>query len=168
MASGLLLKCNAGYFPPIPQHPSRADALEAIAFLKKLIITFPFETDADQSVALSAILTALDRRSMASAPLHAFTAPVAGTGKSLLVDVVAMIATGQLMSVIAQARTEEELEKRLGAALLAGDAVISIDNCDRTLERSFLCQALTQQRLKIRVQPQCRNPSQCRDICDRQ
>jgi putative DNA primase/helicase len=151
VASGLLLKCDDRYFPAVPQHPSRTDAIEALEFLKKLIVTFPFVTDADQSVALSAILTALDRRSMATAPLHAFTAPLAGTGKSLLVDVAAMIATGRLMPVIAQGRTEEELEKRLGAALLAGDAVISIDNCDHTLEGSFLCQALTQQRLNIRM-----------------
>src|SRR5262249_20385188 len=37
------------------------------------------------------------------------------------------------------------------AALLAGDAMISFDNCDHTLQGSFLCQALTQQRLNIRV-----------------
>jgi hypothetical protein len=35
---------------------------------------------------LAAILTALDRHSMESPPLFAFTAPAAGTGKSKLVD----------------------------------------------------------------------------------
>src|SRR5262249_14194784 len=86
-----------------------------------------------------------------TAPLHAFTAPLAGTGKSLLVDAIAVLAIGRLMPVIAQGRTEEELEKRLGAALLHGDQLISIDNCDHELQSSFLCQALTQQRLNIRV-----------------
>ena len=66
---------------------------------------------------LGAMLTALDRRSMATAPLHAFTAPVAGSGKSLLVDIAAALTTGQPAPVISQGRTEEELEKRLGAAL---------------------------------------------------
>ena len=61
-----------------------------------LIDTFPFVAQVDRSVALSGILTALDRRSMATAPLHAFTAPVAGTGKSLLVDIIAMLATGEI------------------------------------------------------------------------
>jgi putative DNA primase/helicase len=57
------------------------------------------------------------------------------------------------MPVISQgARSnEEELEKRLAAALLAGDAAISIDNCERPLQSAFLCQALTQQSLNIRV-----------------
>jgi putative DNA primase/helicase len=55
------------------------------------------------------------------------------------------------MPVIAQGRSEEELEKRLGAALLAGDTAISLDNCDHVLESAFLCQVLTQPRLNIRV-----------------
>src|SRR6516164_3248484 len=94
---------------------------------------------------------------MATAPLHAFSSPAAGTGKSLLVDCCSVLATGRLMPVSAQGKTEEELEKRLGAALLAGDTAVSIDNCDHTLEGSFLCQALTQHRLNIRILGQSRN-----------
>jgi hypothetical protein len=149
--SGLLFKPGNEIFPSVPQQPSKAEADEALAVLDCLIDSFPFVSPADRSVALSAILTALDRRSMNTAPLHAYTAPAAGTGKSLLVDVVATIATGRLMPVIAQGRTEEELEKRLGAALLAGDTAISLDNCDYPLEGVFLCQALTQPQLNIRV-----------------
>jgi hypothetical protein len=88
---------------------------------------------------------------MATAPLHAFTSPMAGTGKSLLVDLCAILATGRRMPVIAQGRSEEELEKRLGAALLAGDTAISLDNCDHVLESAFLCQVLTQSKLNIRM-----------------
>jgi putative DNA primase/helicase len=55
------------------------------------------------------------------------------------------------MPVISQGRTEEELEKRLGAALLAGDTAISLDNCDHTLEGVTLNQAMTQPQLNIRV-----------------
>jgi hypothetical protein len=150
-ASGLLFKLDGESFPPISQHPSRADAEAALAAIEQIIATFPFVTKADCAVALSAILTALDRRSMATAPLHAFTAPLAGTGKSLLVDFVAVMAIGRPMPVIAQGRSEEELEKRLGAALLHGDQLVSIDNCDHELQSSFLCQALTQQRLNIRL-----------------
>ena len=84
----------------------------------------------------------LDRRSMTAAPLHAFTAPAVGTGKSLLVDIVALLAMRRKMPVISQGArgNEEELEKRLAAALLAGDAAISLDNCEHALQSSFLCQ----------------------------
>ena len=53
--------------------------------------------------------------------------------------------------MIAQGKTEEEMEKRLGAALIAGDGMISIDNCERPLGGELLSQALTQPLLKIRI-----------------
>jgi hypothetical protein len=156
-ASGLLFKPDRESFPPVPREPSRDDALAALATLEQLLATFPFVAEADRTVALSAILTALDRRAMATAPLHAFTSPTAGTGKSLLVDIIATLAIGQLMPVISPGKTEEELEKRLGAALLAGDVVISLDNCEHRLESTFLCQALTQEKLNIRMLGLSRN-----------
>ena len=61
----------------------------------RLIKTFPFVAPCDRSVALAGMLTALDRLSMDTAPLIAFTAPTAGTGKSLLVDIIAVLATGR-------------------------------------------------------------------------
>jgi hypothetical protein len=156
-ASGLLFKPGRESFPPVPPQLGKDDAVAALTELEQLIATFPFVGEADQAVALSATLTALDRRAMATAPLHAFTSPTAGTGKSLLVDIVATLATNQLMPVISQGRTEEELEKRLGAALLAGDVVISLDNCEHRLESVFLCQALTQEKLNIRLLGLSRN-----------
>jgi hypothetical protein len=84
-ASHILFKPETQIFPPIPQHPSKADAKVALSELYKLIETFPFKGAADRSVALAAMLTVLDRRSMSTAPLFGFSAPMARTGKSLLV-----------------------------------------------------------------------------------
>jgi hypothetical protein len=148
--SKLLFKADEA-FPPIPQHPSRDDALKALKILETLIGTFPFVSSADRSVALAAVLTNLDRRSMSTAPLFAFNSPVAGTGKSKLVDLCAILATGQQMPVISQGRSDEEFVKCLSAALLAGDLGISIDNCERELKSDFLCQVLTQPKLNIRL-----------------
>jgi hypothetical protein len=150
-STGLLFKPDGQTFPTIAPTPTKADATAALARLDTLLKGFPFVGPADRAVALSAILTMLDRRAMATAPLHAFTAPAAGTGKSLLVDVAAMLSTGRPMPVISQGKNEEELEKRLASALLAGDAGISIDNCEYTLQGGFLCQALTQPMLNIRL-----------------
>ena len=98
--------------------PTRADARKALALLVELIESFPFVAEQDRSVALSAILTACVRRSLPISPLHAFTAPVAGSGKSKLVDVASVIATGHEASVMAQGQTEEKLEKRLSSMIL--------------------------------------------------
>jgi putative DNA primase/helicase len=62
-----------------------------------------------------------------------------------------MISTGHETPVMAQGGTAEEFEKRLGAAFLAGDGTISIDNCEQPLGGEFLCQVLTQPRVSIRV-----------------
>lgn len=149
--TGLLLEAGPVPYPAIPVTPSKADARAALALLCSLIADFPFVGAVDRAVALSAMLTAAIRRSLSTAPLHAFDAPVAGSGKSKLVDIATLIANGRVAAVIAQGRTEEELEKRLGALLLAGEQVIAIDNCEAPLGGEFLCQMLTQQILRMRV-----------------
>jgi hypothetical protein len=152
-ATGLLFDPQGTSFSAVPDNPDKAAAQLALAILKDLIKTFPFVTDADQSVALSAILTALHRRSLPTAPLHGFSAPGAGSGKSKLVDIASLIVDGREAAVMSLGRSEEEAEKRLGAALLAGDAIVSIDNIDpeRAFGGELFCQALTQRMLKIRI-----------------
>jgi putative DNA primase/helicase len=103
------------------------------------------------------MLTAISRLAISFAPMHAFDAPSAGTGKSKLADCSSLVAIGHEAPVIAQGKIEEEMEKRLGAALIAGDRIISIDNCERPLGGELLCQALTQRILKPRLLGQSRN-----------
>ena len=69
----------------------------------------------------------------------------------MLVDLASAVATGREAGVIAQGRTEEELEKRLGALLLAGEQVIAIDNCEAPLGGEFLCAMLTQRVVRPRI-----------------
>jgi len=149
--TGLLFDPQDVQFPALPRDPDRDMALRALAYLKDLISTFPFVTEGDRAVALSAILTALVRRSLPTAPLHGFNAPTAGTGKSMLVDLASLIATARPAPVIAQGKSEEEMEKRLGAALIAGDVLIAIDNCEEPLGGELLCQTMTQTSLKVRI-----------------
>jgi putative DNA primase/helicase len=141
--TGLLLRDDGVNFGRIPARPTKADAERALCRLTDLISTFPFVGDGDRSVALSAILSVLDRRAMEAAPMHAFSAPVAGSGKTMLVDVCSMIATGRKAPVLDQSKDDVETDKRLVAALLRGGAIIAIDNVDRPLDSALLCQALT-------------------------
>jgi putative DNA primase/helicase len=75
--------------------------------------------------------------------MHAFSAPVAGSGKSKLVDLCSLISIGQRAPVLDQSKDDIEFDKRLVAALLRGGAIVSIDNVDRPLDSALLCQALT-------------------------
>jgi hypothetical protein len=150
-ASGLLFDPLSVEFPPIPLDPTHADALRAKDFLLDLIKTFPFVSPIDQSVALSLILTAVARDAIDAAPMHATTAPVAGSGKSKLIDVACVVATGREAGVIAEGYDEAETEKRLSAELFAGTRIIAIDNVQRALGGQFLCQVLTQSAVKPRI-----------------
>jgi len=153
----------------LQKDPTMDIVRDALSVLIDLVSEFPFidkagndmtgKPSAERSVALSHMLTAIIRRSLKRAPLHGFDATAPGSGKSLLVDTSAMIATGHECPVISQGGTEEETEKRLGACLLAGDTMVSFDNCGKPLGGDVLNQALTQSLLKVRILGTSNQPS---------
>lgn len=137
--------------PPIPDQPTRDDALAALKLLEDLLLEFPFVDEAAKAVALSGMITPVVRGAFPVAPMHVARAPESGSGKSYLWDVVAAIATGQLMPVMAAGATEEETEKRLGAALVAAQPLISIDNVNGELGGDALCQVIERPIVMIRI-----------------
>jgi hypothetical protein len=150
-ASGLLVDIAPGLFAPIPVSPTLDEAIAALAKLAAPLRKFPFVDDAARSVALSALLTALIRVSLRTAPLHAYDAPTAGTGKSLLAEMAGLLATGFKPPALSQGKSDEEDEKRLSTVLFAGDPVIHIDNCERAISGDFLCSMLTQEVVQARI-----------------
>jgi putative DNA primase/helicase len=137
--------------PPIPETPSRQQALEALGRIADLLAEFPFVAPVDRAVALSGILTAVLRPGLSTAPLHAVSAHTPGTGKSYLVDIAAAFALGRRCPVIAAGKSEEETEKRIGALLLSGSPVISIDNVNGELGGDALCLLTERPVVKVRV-----------------
>jgi putative DNA primase/helicase len=148
--TGLIL-LPGGPLPMMPECPTKEQAAAALKILVEPLKKFPFVGAADRAVALSGLLTAVSRRAYQAAPLHAFSAPVAGSGKGKLVDIAGMIVSGRPAPVIAPGKKEDETEKRLAAALIAGDPLLSIDNVEHPLGGELLCQMLTQPLLKVRV-----------------
>jgi hypothetical protein len=144
--------------PPIPEHPTKDQALTALKLLIDLHAEFAFkrisgehEMRLNRSVALSGLLTALVRGSLPTAPMLLVRAHVAGTGKSYLVDTAAVIATGRLCPVITALKSVEETEKRLGSVVLSGIAMVSLDNCAHDLSGELLCQVAERPVVKIRI-----------------
>jgi len=127
----------------IPNRPTPTDAVQAVHILSELLRGFPFESEVDETAALSALLSAVLRPSLGPAPLHLFTAPVAGSGKTFLFEICGALATGLRPPVLAAAGlNSEELDKRLAAALLAGRPIVCLDNLEGTLQSSLLCQVV--------------------------
>lgn len=130
--------------------PSRADADKAKDVLIDLMSTFPAVDAVDTSAMLAGIITSLVRRILPAAPMVAITAPTPGTGKTLIAETFAIIATGRRASVLSLGHDDAEAEKRLAGVLLAGDACILLDNIERPLKGDLLCQVTTQQFVRLR------------------
>lgn len=146
-----LLMVNPPELPAMPRNPTRNDALKALELIEELISEFGFIDEVAKSVALSAILTPIVRGAFQVTPMHVAKASTPGSGKSYLFDVVAAIAIGQRMPAMAAGRNEEETEKRLGAALLVGQTLISIDNVNGELGGEALCQYIERPIVSVRV-----------------
>jgi hypothetical protein len=144
--------------PPIPERPTKDQAAAALGLLTDLLREFSFKRiDGEQqkrlnrSVALSGLLTAQVRGSLPTAPMHLIRAHMAGTGKSHLVDTFAVVAIGRICPVITALKSVEETEKRLGAIILSGVPMISLDNSVHNIGGEFLCQVAERPVVKVRI-----------------
>lgn len=147
---------STGYFlagglqVDVPEAPTKNDAEIALIELLSLLTGFSFIGEVDQSVALALVLTAIARPGMDTTPIFSVSAPVRGSGKSTLVDIAAVLATGRRAAVLSATTDPGELEKRLVGCLLSGDGLVSLDNINGQLASDLLCQASTAEAVKLR------------------
>jgi Bifunctional DNA primase/polymerase, N-terminal/Primase C terminal 2 (PriCT-2) len=137
--------------PPISANPTREEAESALELLEGLLTGFPFVSDVDRSVALAGLMTQVLRGAFDVTPMFLLVAPTAGTGKSHYVNLASTIATGRPCPVITNVVSAEEMEKRLGALVLEGAPIISLDNCSHDLGGDLLCQITEQRLVRIRI-----------------
>ncbi len=154
-ATGLFYDPQGVKFPDIPLNPTKQDARECLDTLIGLVSEVPFVVDDEhgavsRSVFLSSLLSALIRTMLPAVPLHGFSSPTPGSGKSILVNGVTYLLTGNPASPITQGG-EDETVKTLSSALQAGYAVISLDNCETPIGGAMLCQAVSEPYLSVRV-----------------
>lgn len=147
-----LYLATKGKLKPAPGVQGRATGTAGIKKLRHLLRAFPFKSESDKAAALAAIMTALLRRLLPAAPFFAISAPTAGTGKSLLAEVVGILLTSRKPPMLSMGSDEAEFEKRLAGALLEGDPMVVIDNITRPFgNEPALNQACTQETLRVRI-----------------
>jgi hypothetical protein len=130
--------------PDVPEHPGDDEVQQAVKLLCEMIDDFPFVSDAERAHALAATILPFVRDLIAGpTPLHLFEAPSPGTGKTLLVDVLAFPALGREVSAMTEGKDEDEWRKRLFAKLRGAPAVVLLDNLRRQLDSSALASVLT-------------------------
>jgi hypothetical protein len=149
--TGLLYEPNAA-FPPVPARPTLHDARAAAELLLDLVADFPFASDPHKAAWLAGLLTTLGRFAIdGPCPLFLFEAPAAGSGKSLLADVIAGIRDGREMTRKDYPERSEGLPKVVTAIAMAGDPIVLFDNIASTFGGSALDSVLTARTWKDRI-----------------
>lgn len=157
-------------FMPVPEAPTRGDAVQALMDLNEVIADFPFVGDAalasdanvpspseiaaHRSAALAILLTVCIREAISgNIPLFLVEAPEKGTGKTLLLEAFSLIAFGRSLPRSPYPSDEAELSKTLTALAIEGASTIFFDNVGKgqTLGGPVLDALLTAPVYKARV-----------------
>lgn len=151
--TGLFLNANGQDLPMIEDHPERSSVELALATLMTPFTDFPLVGAKARGALLAGLLTAVVRPALPTAPVLAIDAPVQGSGKTLLASCIAALATGRQPEVWPHvaARDDEEVRKRLLAALRSGSGAIIWDNVIGALNSASLAAAITSPTLTDRV-----------------
>ena len=145
-AARLLYDPPKGFvLPPVPTQPTQSDiAVARSLLLDDLLGDFPFIGEAERAHALALLLVGFVRAMIdGPTPLHLVEKPTQGTGATLMVDVMSVVAIGCRASVMVEGSDDEEWRKRLTAKLRQIPSVVLIDNLRRPLDSSALAAALT-------------------------
>ena len=142
--------------PPIPENPSEAEVSAAKERLLDVLVDFQFESSADRANFIAFEMTPLIRPLVDVVPMAAIDSPVAGSGKGLLTDVAAVIATGEVAAVIPPPANREEWPKLLASLLDNGRTFVVFDNLHDALKSDALEAVLTKPFLQFRQLGQTR------------
>ena len=136
---------NGLVVPPIPDDPTGGEIEAARRVIADEVFgDFPFVDDADRAHAFAMLLQAFVRSCISgTTPLYTTSKPRAGTGATLLVQVVALITSGQPSATMTLAKSDDEMRKRLTSTLRGLPLQILLDNVRGTLDHPSLAAVLT-------------------------
>lgn len=144
-----------GVFDPrqfITPEPTMEAARSALAMLEDLLTEFHFVSATDRAAALSAIFTAVVRPSLPFAPAFHVRAPVFGSGKSYLCDLIGSFAGPAGNAKVSYPKNSEEATKVILSLLLTNRAVIEFDDMDTDwLAHGVINRALTAEHITDRI-----------------
>lgn len=130
-------------YQPVPTSPTLDELTNAVALIDEVLCDFPWDTSADRANAWALLITPLVRAIVGQVPMALVDAPEPGTGKGLLVKVAATITIGRAAGLMAWPASDEELEKKVTAALMAGNTMMIFDNVEGTIRSPTLAAVLT-------------------------
>lgn len=147
-----LLYLPSVQFPAVPKTPTYEDARAACDKLLDLVCDFPFAQPVHKAAWLAGMLTGFARHAYQGyTPFFLIDGNVRGSGKSMVVDVAAIIMTGRVAPRNTHSFDEVEEEKRITSTALQGDALVLIDNIRHPFGSGVFDCALTGEEWRGRV-----------------
>ena len=140
-------------FVKIPSVKDEADVKQLFNTLYEPVRAFPYASALDRLAMLGALFTAVLRPAMETAPILAFDAPVQGSGKTLLAQVVSILRSGAQAPATTLANyqnREDELRKTIGAQLSTSNPILLLDNITGRLNSPTLAALTTTCRYSTR------------------
>lgn len=159
--TGVFLTCTEQSFS-VPNNPTKADALSALAFIKSLLSETKFEEEQDKAAFLGAIFLSVVRGSLPVAPAVVLTATDPASGKSYCAKMLIVLCNGSLIAAnsIESKTSSEELNKQIFSAFLPAPTVLYFDNInDGIPNANLLHAALTEPMISARLLGFSRNAS---------
>jgi hypothetical protein len=142
----------AGPIVSIPQWPTAKDIRSAIAAIDEVICDFPFENEAHKAAWYAALLTPLGRFAFTGpAPMFLADANVRAAGKTLLIEIIGRIVSGQPMTVGTYTKDQDEMRKRITSLAVEGDSMVMLDNLSGMIRNPVLDAALTSETWRDRI-----------------
>ena len=130
--------------PPVPDDITRDDLDAAVGLVDEMICDFPMANAASRANYFALLITPVIRPAIDGVvPLAIIEAPQAGTGKTLLTQILCLIVNGQTGPQLTLPNEEPEVRKTLASGLAAGRALLVFDNFTGQLRSPELCMALT-------------------------
>lgn len=135
--------------------PTPEAARAALALLEDLLTEFHFVAATDKAAALSAIFTAVTRPSLPYAPAFHARAPVFGSGKTYLCELIGAFGGPGGNAKVSYPTNSEEATKVILSLLLTSPAVIEFDDMDTdwiphgTIKRMLTAEHITDRILGV-------------------
>ena len=125
-------------------NPTTQEVKTAYRALMDVIATFKLKNELDNSVVLSAFLSAVIRPAVETAPIFCFDAPTQGSGKTYLAECLGMLATGETPAMTPAIQGDEaEIKKTLLSMLVNNARVIVWDNIMGSFNSASLASFVT-------------------------
>jgi hypothetical protein len=138
----------------IPE-PTVEAARAALALLEELLTEFHFVADHDRAATLAAIFTAVVRPTLPHAPAFHVRAPVFGSGKTYLCELIGAFSGPGGNAKVSYPTTSEEATKVILSLLLTSPACVEFDDMDTdwiphgTIKRMLTAEAITDRILGV-------------------